>query len=315
MQLAGQERDHHRRRLRRRPNLGRAVRRGRRARAVRRHQHRRRPTETAQLIEEAGGIASAFAPTWRTRTRSIAVIAACVRAVRTPRHHVQQRRHPHAAPRHEVRGPHLRRLRAADRGELRWRVPRLQARRDPVQGARRRRRDPQHRLGRRPRRLGRHGVRRDQGRGAPAHQGHRGRVRARRHPGQRHLPRGDALHRLHGRWGHEGSRAAWTRSPQLPGPAIRWADRSPPRTAPKPPSTSAPTGQPTSPASSCPSTADTSPNERLDHPALDRDRIRELFDLRSNLDFNAGGTYTDDPYPVWHELRAQRPVHPGTVHG
>ncbi len=51
------------------------------------------------------------------------------------------------------------------------------------------------------------------------------------------------------------------------------------------------------------------------HGALDRDRIRELFDLRSNLNHNAGGSYTDDPYPIWHELRAARTVHPGTVHG
>jgi cytochrome P450 len=49
-------------------------------------------------------------------------------------------------------------------------------------------------------------------------------------------------------------------------------------------------------------------------PSLDRDRVRELFDLRSNLNLGSGGGYTDDPYPVWHELRSTAPVHPGTVH-
>ena len=48
--------------------------------------------------------------------------------------------------------------------------------------------------------------------------------------------------------------------------------------------------------------------------SLDRERIRELFDLRNNLNLNAGGFYTDDPYPVWHELRAKAAVHKGTVH-
>ena len=27
-----------------------------------------------------------------------------------------------------------------------------------------------------------------------------------------------------------------------------------------------------------------------------------------------GGNYREDPYPVWHELREQAPVHAGTVH-
>ncbi|MBL7494779.1 cytochrome P450 [Frankia sp. CNm7] len=48
--------------------------------------------------------------------------------------------------------------------------------------------------------------------------------------------------------------------------------------------------------------------------ALDRDRIRELFDLRSSYNSFSGGDYTDDPYPVWHELRARAAVHEGTVH-
>ena len=41
-------------------------------------------------------------------------------------------------------------------------------------------------------------------------------------------------------------------------------------------------------------------------PQLDLERVRELFDLSSNTrDYN-GGTYRDDPYPVWHRLR-ERP--------
>jgi cytochrome P450 len=46
---------------------------------------------------------------------------------------------------------------------------------------------------------------------------------------------------------------------------------------------------------------------------LDRERIRDLFDLRRR----SGGryvVYTDDPYPVFHRLRASGPVHEGVVH-
>jgi len=48
--------------------------------------------------------------------------------------------------------------------------------------------------------------------------------------------------------------------------------------------------------------------------ALDRGRLRELFDLRSSYNVHSGGDYGDDPYPLWHELRERAPVHPGTVH-
>ena len=114
------------------------------------------------------------------------------------------------------------------------RVPRLQARGHPVQAAGRRRRDPQHRLHRRARGLGRHGVRRDQGRCAPAHEGGGDRVRPVRHPGERDLPGGDALHELRRRRGH-GSvrRAASTRSRNTSAPCTRSGSRSPPRTAPR----------------------------------------------------------------------------------
>jgi len=47
---------------------------------------------------------------------------------------------------------------------------------------------------------------------------------------------------------------------------------------------------------------------------LNRDRLRELFDLRSSYNEVTGGGYNDDPNPVWRELRETGPVHPGTVH-
>jgi cytochrome P450 len=49
-------------------------------------------------------------------------------------------------------------------------------------------------------------------------------------------------------------------------------------------------------------------------PALDRDRIRELFDLRSSFNQFTGGDYAADPYPAWRRLREEGPVLPGTVH-
>lgn len=53
----------------------------------------------------------------------------------------------------------------------------------------------------------------------------------------------------------------------------------------------------------------------IDVPALDRSRIRQLFDLRANTSgLASGGDHTDDPYPVWHRLRSQGAIHPGTVH-
>jgi cytochrome P450 len=47
---------------------------------------------------------------------------------------------------------------------------------------------------------------------------------------------------------------------------------------------------------------------------LDRDRIRELFDLRVSFNSLFGGTFLGDPYPAWHRLREAAPVHPGVVH-
>ncbi|WP_407661462.1 cytochrome P450 [Frankia nepalensis] len=48
--------------------------------------------------------------------------------------------------------------------------------------------------------------------------------------------------------------------------------------------------------------------------ALDRDRVRKLFDLRSSYNALSGGDFREDPYPIWHRLREQAPVHPGVVH-
>lgn len=47
---------------------------------------------------------------------------------------------------------------------------------------------------------------------------------------------------------------------------------------------------------------------------LDRERVRQLFDLRSVYIAEIGGGYLDDPYPSWRRLREEAPVHPGTVH-
>lgn len=49
-------------------------------------------------------------------------------------------------------------------------------------------------------------------------------------------------------------------------------------------------------------------------PTLDRNRLRELFDLRSSYNVLSGGAYQDDPYPAWHRLRQQGPVLPGVLH-
>ncbi len=47
---------------------------------------------------------------------------------------------------------------------------------------------------------------------------------------------------------------------------------------------------------------------------LDRDRIRELFDLRASIVSFTGGDRVADPYPKWHELRESGPVHAGVLH-
>jgi cytochrome P450 len=47
---------------------------------------------------------------------------------------------------------------------------------------------------------------------------------------------------------------------------------------------------------------------------LDRERIKELFDLRSSIASFAGGDLEVDPHPTWRELRESGPVHAGLVH-
>ena len=47
---------------------------------------------------------------------------------------------------------------------------------------------------------------------------------------------------------------------------------------------------------------------------LDRETLRRLFDLRSSYNARSGSGYVDDPYPKWHELREEAPVHEGVVH-
>jgi cytochrome P450 len=48
--------------------------------------------------------------------------------------------------------------------------------------------------------------------------------------------------------------------------------------------------------------------------ALDRERIRGLFDLSSAVYASRGGAFADDPYPVFHRLRETGPVHAGAPH-
>jgi cytochrome P450 len=47
---------------------------------------------------------------------------------------------------------------------------------------------------------------------------------------------------------------------------------------------------------------------------LDLDRVRRVFDLAGSYLVWTGGNYRDDPYPVWHTLRREAPVHAGVVH-
>ena len=48
--------------------------------------------------------------------------------------------------------------------------------------------------------------------------------------------------------------------------------------------------------------------------ALDRERIRSLFDLRGEVYASRGGAFEVDPYPTFHRLRQTGPVHEGTAH-
>ena len=48
--------------------------------------------------------------------------------------------------------------------------------------------------------------------------------------------------------------------------------------------------------------------------SVDRERIRELFDLRQQVGNEGYDDLPEDPYPAFHELRSSGPVHPGTPH-
>ena len=73
-----------------------------------------RAKETVAQIEAAGGRPSPSAATSSRTPTSSPSIASAVEPVRAAGHHVQQRGHPDAPPRHGVRGPHGRGLRAPD---------------------------------------------------------------------------------------------------------------------------------------------------------------------------------------------------------
>ena len=47
---------------------------------------------------------------------------------------------------------------------------------------------------------------------------------------------------------------------------------------------------------------------------LDRQRIRSLFDLSSDVYVTRGGTFAEDPYPMFTRLRETGPVHAGAPH-
>jgi cytochrome P450 len=47
---------------------------------------------------------------------------------------------------------------------------------------------------------------------------------------------------------------------------------------------------------------------------LDRERIRTLFDLRSEVYASRGGTFAVDPNPIFRHMRETGPVHPGAPH-
>ena len=54
-------------------------------------------------------------------------------------------------------------------------------------------------------------------------------------------------------------------------------------------------------------------SDTTEFDALDPARLRELFDLRSNVYASRGGAFEDDPYPAFHRLRETGPVHEGIV--
>ena len=184
-----------------------------------------------------------------------------------------------------------------------------------LQGAGWWRGDPQHRIGRRARRLGRHRLRRHQGRGAPAHRG----VAIEAAPfGVRVnaiCPAGMPYTGFMAAGGLEveddvRQQVAESVGASHPlGRPITAEDCAEaavlPRVGPR-----RERHRRAVPGRRRLRRAMTDPSTGL--PTLDRERIRELFDLRSSVERRSPvATYTDDPNPVWHRLRDEGPVLPG----
>ena len=100
------------------------------------------------------------------------------------------------------------------------------------------------------------------------------------------------------------------RSPSTSAPATRSAGRSPPRTAPRPRCSCARTEPPTSPACCSRSTAGTWPDDGA-APSLDRERIRELFDLRNSIAACSGRRLHRRPPPRVARAARDRAGAPG----
>jgi cytochrome P450 len=56
------------------------------------------------------------------------------------------------------------------------------------------------------------------------------------------------------------------------------------------------------------------PSRRESILALDRSRLRDVFDLSSSRHAGSVAGYEADPYPTWHQLREEAPIHEGTLH-
>ena len=312
-ELGGQERHRHRRGFGRRPGIGAALR-------ARRAPGSSSPTstldnakETVREIEAAGGTAIAVGVDVSDEQQVQAMIAAAVDQYGRLDILVQQRRHPDAAARFDLRGAHARGLQPPGRGEPRRGVPRMQARGAAVQGARATAASSSTRLRWRdwwdgaarstaPPRAGSSsspaavaieaapfGIRVNAI--CPAAMPLTGfmaaggldvdeaQQAADRRNGRRTAPARPRHHRRGLRRGRAVPGVGCLAQRHRSGAAHRRWVR----------------GQMTT-------------------PTLDRDRLRELFDLRSSYNEYIGGNYHDDPYPIWHRLREQGPVLPGILH-
>ena len=215
-----------------------------------------------------------------------------------------------------LRGPHRRRLRAPVRRQRRRRLPRLQARGAPVQGAGRRRRHPEHRLGRRPGGLGRHGVRRHQGRACTSSP-RRSPSRARRSASGSTRSARRAC-RSPASWPPAGWRSSEDQREQIAERVGAMHPLGRPITAEDCAEAAVflcRTRRRTSPACCCRSTAGTWRDDGSRRPDCSTATgSGELFDLRSSYIAFTGGGYTDDPYPRGTSSASEAPVHEGIVH-